>query len=124
MSHPVTYADDDPYLAEIRRLALALPEAVERLAWGRPTFRAGSKGKMFAIFERSSVLVVKPEPDERDALLADPRFSAPAYWGPSGWLGLNLLASRVELAEVSELLEASYRQVALRRQITALDSLV
>lgn len=121
MTHPITYSDDDPYLFDVRRLALALPEAVERVAWGRPTFRAGEKGKMFAIFERSSLLVVKPEPGEREALLADARFSAPAYWGPSGWVGLDLLAAPVEFAEVSELLDTSFRQVALKRQITALD---
>ena len=41
------YSDDDPYLTELREICLALPEAVEKEAWGRPTFRAG---KMFAVF--------------------------------------------------------------------------
>jgi hypothetical protein len=37
------YSEDDPYLAEVRKLCLALPESVEVEAWGRPTFRAGKE---------------------------------------------------------------------------------
>ena len=47
MAHPRMYADDDPYLADLRDLCLALPEATEVEAWGRPTFRAG---KIFAMY--------------------------------------------------------------------------
>jgi hypothetical protein len=43
MAHPRMYSEDDPYLAEVRKLCLALPESVEVEAWGRPTFRAGKK---------------------------------------------------------------------------------
>lgn len=121
----MTFSEDDAHLADVRRIALALPEAVEKTAWGRPTFRAGPKGKIFALTERSAtsatVLVVKPEPGEREALLADPRFGSPAYWGPSGWVGLDLGVADVDLDEVAELVESSYRQVALRRQLAALD---
>lgn len=125
MGHPVTFTDDDPFLADVRALALALPEAIERVAWGRPTFRAGAKGKIFAIYERAedtaALLVVKPEPDEQPALLADERFRAPAYWGPSGWVGLDLQAFPIDPDEVAELLESSYRQVALKRQLAELN---
>ena len=125
MGHPVTFSDDDPHLADVRRLALALPEAVETISHGRPTFWAGARNKTFATYSRTAtspaVLVVKPEPGERDALLADPRFLVPPYVGASGWLGLDLVAGPVDLDEVAELLDASYRQVALRRQLRALD---
>ena len=124
MAHPRMYDDDDPFLADVRRICLALPEAIEVEAWGRPTFRAG---KMFAVFNGSleedrTALLFKPEADERPALTSDPRFYVPPYLGPGGWLGLDLRASPIDWNEVAELVEASYRQVALKRMLRALDS--
>jgi predicted DNA-binding protein (MmcQ/YjbR family) len=117
------YSDDDPYLADLRAACARFPESTEVEAWGRPTFRAGKR--MFAVFEGQKEhrfgLVFKPEPSESPALLADPRFYVPAYYGPSGWLALDLTAAAVDWAEVGELLEGSYRQVALKRMITALE---
>ena len=112
------YADDDRFLAEVREVALAFPEATEVEAWGRPTFRAG---KIFALFVDDGV-IFKPEADEREALVQDPRFSVPPYWGPGGWLQLDLAAAPVDWDEVRELLEGSYRQVALKRMLAALDA--
>jgi hypothetical protein len=122
MAHPRVYSDNDPFLSDLRRLALALPESCEVEAWGRPTFRAGKK--IFAVFtgindDRYS-LVFKPEAAERPALLADPRFYVPPYWGASGWLALDFTAAAVDWQEVAELLEASYRQVALKRMLAKL----
>jgi predicted DNA-binding protein (MmcQ/YjbR family) len=120
------YSDDDPYLTELREVCLALPEAVEIEAWGRPTFRAGPKGKMFAIFEGNDdhpyAVVFKPEADERPALLGDARFYVPAYHGPFGWLGLDLTSTKVDWGEVAELVESSFRQVALKRMLKVLDA--
>jgi hypothetical protein len=117
------YQNDDPYLAEVRRVCLGFPEAVEVEAWGRPTFRAGKK--IFAVFsgtdERPWGLIFKPDSEERDALLEDERFYSPPYFGPSGWLALDLEAAPVDWDEVRELADASYRQVALKRMLKALD---
>ena len=122
MSHPRMYSDDDPYLADLRRLALALPETVEVEAWGHPTFRAGKK--IFAMFaglnDEHYAVVFRPEAGERPALLGDPRFYVPPYWGPSGWLGLDFTVAKVDWNEVAELLEGSYRQVALKRMLAKL----
>ena len=123
MPHPRMYSDDDPYLDDVRRVCLALPESMEVEAWGRPTFRAGKR--MFAIFEGNDehpyAIVFKPEPDERPALLQDDRFYSPAYHGPSGWLAIDLTAKGPDWAEITELVTTSYRQVALRRQLKVLD---
>ena len=122
MSHPTTYSERDPFLADLRRIALALPESAEVEAWGRPTFRAGKK--MFAMFVHQDghgfAVAFKPEADERPALLAEERFYAPPYLGPGGWVALDLEAAPVDWDEVAELLEASYRQVALKRMIARL----
>lgn len=123
MAHPRMYSDDDPYLPELRRICLALPEAVEVEAWGRPTFRAG---KIFATFsgipERPWGVYFKPSDDERPALAADDRFYSPPYYGPSGWLALDFAAADVDWDEVAELIETSYRQIALKRMVKELDA--
>jgi predicted DNA-binding protein (MmcQ/YjbR family) len=123
VSHPRTYKESDTYLKDVRRVALALPESVEVEAWGRPTFRAGKK--MFAMFVHHDghglSISFKPDPGERPALADDPRFYAPPYLGPSGWLSLDFTVAPVDWAEVAELLESSYRQVALKRMLKALD---
>ena len=118
------YSDDDPYLTELREVCLRFPEATEVEAWGRPTFRAGKK--MFAIFEGNEdhpfAVVFKPELAERPALIEDPRIYEPPYHGPYGWLALDLAASVPDWTEIGELVETSYRQVALKRMLKALDS--
>ena len=117
------YRDEDPYLDDVRRVCLALPETAEVEAWGRPTFRAGKR--MFAVFEGNDdhpyALVLKPDASERGALLADPRFYVPPYHGPYGWVALDLTTAEVDWVEVAELAETSYRQVALKRMLAALD---
>jgi predicted DNA-binding protein (MmcQ/YjbR family) len=123
MAHPRMYDDDSPYLAELREICLALPEATEKEAWGRPTFRAG---KIFAMYsgddDHPYTVIFKPDPDEQVALVQDDRFYPPKYWGPFGWLALDLTAAPVDWTEVAELVESSYRQVALKRMLAVLDS--
>jgi predicted DNA-binding protein (MmcQ/YjbR family) len=122
MTHPRMYADDDPFLTELRTVCLALPEAVEVEAWGRPTFRAGKK--MFAVFTRDDdhdfAVVFKPDREDRVGLLGDSRIYRPPYFGPAGWLALDFTAAPVDWTEVGELMDASYRQVALKRMLKAL----
>ena len=117
------YSDDDPYLSELREICLAFPEATEKEAWGRPTFRAG---KMFAVFSGHAddpfALEFKPDPEERDALIQDWRVYIPAYSGASGWLALDFTVAPVDWEEIGELVESSYRLVALQRMIKALDA--
>ena len=124
MTHPRMYRDEDPYLSELREICLALPEAAEVETWGRPTFRAGKK--LFAVFsgtdDHAYSVIFKPEPAERPALVDDARFYSPPYFGPSGWLALDFDAAPVDWQEVAELVECSYRQVALKRMLAALDA--
>lgn len=129
MPHPIMFRDDDPGLAELRRIALGFPEAFEKISHGRPVFCVP---KMFAIYGGSSkatgamvryphALLVKVDESERRALEQDRRFFWPAYLGPSGWLGLDFGAATVDWDEVGELVDASYRQIAPQRLIRLLD---
>ena len=121
---------DDPLLARVRRIALALPEAIEKVSHGRPTFCAP---KMFAVYGGSRnnphgpmiryahALLVKVDDSERPALQQDPRFLHPAYLGPFGWLGLDFDAAEVDWDEVGELIDASFRLQAPARLVRRLD---
>ena len=128
MPHPIMFDDADPYLGRIREIALALPDATEVVAHGRPTFRCG---KMFGNYgggvkgskvrHDQSILFIADEA-ERPALLDDPRFFLPAYLGPAGWVGL-ILDAETDWDEVAELLDTSYRQIAPKRSVAKLDAL-
>ena len=129
MAHPARYRDDDPLLARVRDLALALPGADEKVSHGRPTFFTR---KVFAIFggvvkgdHRShalgQALVFLPEEAERPALVEDPRISVPGYEGAYGWLALDLRADP-DWVEVAELVETSYRLTAPARLVRELDT--
>lgn len=132
MPHPIMFSDDDPVLVRLREIALAFPEATEQIAHGRPTFRCG---KMFGMYGggtkktatqphrqiNTSVLFIV-DPAEREALIQDERIFLPAYMSGAGWLGLDLSIGAVDWGEIGELLDASYRQIAPKRAITALDA--
>ncbi len=125
MAHPKMYDDDDPLLVRLRALCLAFPEAVEKETFGRPTFRCG---KIFAYFgqgqkdrPREASVQVLPAADEREALLADPRFYVPSYIGAYGWVGLDLGDGNPDWQEIAELLDSSYRRIAPARCLARLD---
>jgi len=123
MEHPRVFDEPDPALDRLRAVCLAFPEAVEVLAWGRPTFRAGKKIFVTAgaSMDRPHSIVFKPDPEERRALVQDARFFIPPYFGPAGWLAIDFGSPRTDWVELAELVETSYRQVALKRQLEQLD---
>jgi hypothetical protein len=123
------YDDADPLLRRLREICLAFPEAEERVSHGRPTFRVS---KLFAVYgggEKSpeghvphdAALLFIADPSEVVALDDDDRFYVPAYYGPFGWRAIDLDRDDVGWEEVRELVDASYRTVANKRQLAALD---
>lgn len=121
---------DDPVLARVREIALALPEAAEKVSHGRPAFHTQ---KVFCYYGGSQridgewlahdhAIMVRPDPDDEPALRQDPRFWVPAYLGPAGWLGLDL-DDGTDWAEVAELIDASYRVTAPARLVRMLGPL-
>ncbi len=85
---------------EARRLALALPEAVEQDHHGRPSFRVG--GRIFAtLWDERHMNVMVDGPGIRTAVAAHPGVCSEVWWGK------RLAAVRVELRDAdSALLEA------------------
>ncbi|MDR6611820.1 MmcQ/YjbR family DNA-binding protein [Leifsonia sp. 1010] len=128
MEHPLLFEEGDALVKRIRSLCLGLPEAVETLNHGRPSWKAGEKGRAFAVLgasmDRPDTLVFKPDPAEAPAWREDERVFVPKYWGPSGWLAIDLDRSAPDWSETFELIETSYRQVALRRQLAVLDAVM
>ncbi|WP_025155829.1 MmcQ/YjbR family DNA-binding protein [Leifsonia aquatica] len=132
MEHPLLFEPGDELVARVRARSLRLPEAVEILTHGRPAFKAGEKGRVFALvgamMDRTDSVVFKPDPAESPALREDPRVFIPKYWGPSGWLGLDVDRAwpddADEWVQLGELIETSFRQVALRRQLAVLDAVM
>ena len=103
----------------MRRLCLAFPETTEATAWGHPVFKAGAKtfaaieplkGRQWIAFRLQPVDV---------ALLSRKSFFETPYgrglWA-STWADVQL-----DWALVGRLVERSYRIVALKRMLNALD---
>src|SRR5699024_3465768 len=96
MPHPIMFDEDDPVLARVRALALALPGAAEKISHGRPNFFTT---KVFATYSGSlrsdgtrfpQSILVKPDEGEYPALLQHPRYYEPKYMAPYGWVGIGL----------------------------------
>lgn len=122
------YSDDDFGLAELRALCFSMPEVIEKETHGRPTFRTR---KIFAIYggmtKGSGTLthpcsvLVKMSPAGVRVAESDPRFFTPAYYGPSGWIGLDFTVEPLDWDLVRDLVTDSYRMTAPKRLVANLD---
>jgi predicted DNA-binding protein (MmcQ/YjbR family) len=113
---------EDTILERFRGLCLSLPETSETGSFGHPNFRAGKR--TFAAFEwikERPTLAFRLGADEVDrALLEGERFFATPY-GRGLWA--SLWADRaIDWKLVENLIEQSYRQVALKRMLAGLDA--
>ncbi|HET8993841.1 MAG TPA: MmcQ/YjbR family DNA-binding protein [Rhodococcus sp. (in: high G+C Gram-positive bacteria)] len=128
MPHPIMFDETDPLLARVRALVLAYPGAQEKISHGRPFFftktsfavYGGSDKDTRASFPRS--LIIKPDADERLALLGEDHTYLPMYLGPSGWVGYDLDRDAVDWAEVAELVDMSFRETAPVKLVRELDA--
>jgi len=108
-------------LARLRKVCLQLPEVRETVKWGHPTFEAGKK--IFAVLDRYDgrpCIAFRAPLEKVDELLADERFTEAPYAARFGWVCLNIEGS-IDWAEVERLVQGSYRLVALKRMLAALD---
>lgn len=129
MAQPKMFDDDDPILGRLREVCIALPGADMKVSHGRPVFFTK---KIFAIYgavvkgEHNSgrydrALLFMPDANEAAAYQDDDRIFSPAYWGPYGWLGLDLSPADIDWDEVAELVEDSYRATATKRLVSELE---
>jgi predicted DNA-binding protein (MmcQ/YjbR family) len=116
----ITPGRDERTLHRLRRLCLSFPETSETSSWGHPNFRAGKR--MFAVFERVKgrpSIGFRLSPDDVTLFLARDGFFVTPY-GRGLWVSL-WADRRIDWRLVARLLEKSYREVALRRMIKALE---
>lgn len=124
MDHPPIIDPDDAGLAHVRLICMAYPDSVEVPTWGRPTFRVAKR--IFTLvgsdMDRPNSIVFKPDAEERRAYVQDDRFWVPPYWGPYGWLAIGIDGPALDWQEIAELIDTSYRLVAQKRHLKALDA--
>jgi hypothetical protein len=85
-------------LARLRRILLAIPGAIEKLSHGEPTWFAGEKGRVFAMFdnhhhgaEHISVYFPTPPGLQQTLTASEPgRYWVPPYVGHKGWVAVIL----------------------------------
>jgi predicted DNA-binding protein (MmcQ/YjbR family) len=105
----------------LRALCLAYPEASETASWGHPNFKAGKK--VFVAFEpikgRPSI-AFRLAPSEVERLLMRKQFFVTPY-GRGQWVSL-WADGAVDWQAVTDLVDRSYRVVAQKRMIAALNA--
>ena len=119
----------DHLVAQVRELALALPEADEVLSHGMPCFGV-TKGKKFAYVSldhhgdgKTALLVKLSGLDEQQQLIEnDPeRYYRPAYFGDA-WIGIRLDIGGTDWDHIGEWLQRSWRMSAPKKLTMLLDA--
>ena len=110
-------------LARVRELCLALPAVTEAPTHGAPTWFVNRRRSFAKFVDPAAHRVDEPGPAiwaaappgaRHELVAADPaRFFGPPFGG-SAWIGMRLDVVGPDWAEVSEILEDAYRQVAPR----------
>lgn len=113
--------DEDPDLERLRALCLSLPEATEKDSWGHPNFRAGKR--TFVTYEwikgRPSI-AFRLNPPDLEPLLRRHKQCFVTPYGRGLWVSL-WVNRRMSWRMVEDLVMRSYRTVALKRMLAALD---
>ena len=117
----MTFDVDGEAIAHVREICMELPEAVERLSHGSPTFFIGGK-KTFVMFlddhhdDGRLALWCAAEPGVQATLVDEEpdRFFVPPYVGHRGWIGVRLDRD-VDWDEVAGIAEDAYRAVVPKK---------
>ncbi|CAN5757989.1 MmcQ/YjbR family DNA-binding protein [soil metagenome] len=107
---------------KLRKICLQFPEALEVEAWGDPTYRV--RNKIFAMEKGAGTEVwLKAPAGEQEALINShpDSYFVPPYVGSKGWVGARLRAE-LDWAELADLIDQSYRLIAPKRLVAALDA--
>jgi hypothetical protein len=106
--------------ADVRRVALSMPEAEEKAHFGRPDFRV--KNKIFATIRSSkSCAVVKLSVADQTALVAmDPETFSVNSWSHPGWTNVHL--EHITKALFRNVVQTAWRNVAPRKLVASYET--
>ena len=115
----------DP-VARLRAIALALPEATEKLSHGEVSFFCRKQFVMVDDHHHGAdhlAFWCAAPPGAQEVLVAnDPeRFFRPPYVGHRGWIGVYLDVPAVDWDEIEMLVTDAYRLVAPKKLVALLD---
>lgn len=119
---------DDPRLAQVSTICLALPETMRMDHGSHAAFTVRKKKFVYFLNDHHGDGIVSvcahAYPGENKTLVAaHPRkFYLPAYIGPRGWVGLRLDRGKIDWKEVHDLIIASYLQAAPKKLAAQVES--
>ena len=102
-------------LKRLRAICANLPETVETLTFGHPTFQVRSR--TYSVLEEyrgQLCICFKTSVSGQKRLVTQPRFFASPYIGRYGWVSM-VVDGELNWTEVRELIHESYRQIAGKR---------
>ena len=118
-------AEAEHALARVSAICSELPAAERELTGAHARFSV--RRRTFAYFLDDhhgdgilGVVCKAPAGMAGGVIGADPRYYAPAYLGPRGWIGLRLDTQAVDWDEVAGLITDSYALVAPKRLVARL----
>jgi hypothetical protein len=120
MQEPASSGDE--HIRRVRRLCAALPQTIEKLSHGEPTFFVGKK--VYVMFANNhhndghvAVWIPVPNGQQATTLKTEPsKFFMPPYVGVRGWVGIELDA--IDDEELAEYICEAYRLVAPKKRQT------
>jgi predicted DNA-binding protein (MmcQ/YjbR family) len=106
-------------LERLRKICLALPDAVEKIAWGDPTWRV--RDKIFAMqkgnYEGGRPSVWLKALTQSVLVESDPEiFFVPPYVGSKGWVGVYLDGKKIDWKMLGELVKESHALIAPKKK--------
>jgi hypothetical protein len=123
---PVKQTNDR--LDRVRSICLALPEVIERLSHGAPTWFVRGKSVFVTFWYQGHhaddfphLWCAAPPGAQQELVESEPdRFFRPPYVGGRGWIGVRMDGD-LDWSEIAGICEEAYRVIAPARLVKQLD---
>ena len=115
---------EDPRLARLTEICLALPEATRQDMGQHAAFQVRKKTFAYYLDDHHgdgivAVTCKAPLGESTDLVaIAPEKYYLPAYLGPKGWVALRLDRGEIDWEEVAGLMTGSYRLIAPKRLVS------